>query len=182
MEYILFVDYFLERKENKTEELLRINLRTLPLSQCNETYLEFYKKTNQIAIRDGISKSQYCAYDPDSTKESCRLTSGAPLQIYPLNSLLPNVVGIISFGVGSVCSDKHPEVLTRIAHYIPWIEANVWPFDRSMKNIIDKFFLDIFKQSILESISFLFVVHYSSKGSKFFLNKLKNEKIIGFIV
>lgn len=94
----------------------------MPLSQCNETYSNYDEGR-------GISKSQYCAY---STEGSCRLLYGGALQIFPSGSSLPNIVGITSFEFGNnVCTEKRPGVLTRIAYYIPWIEENVWPFDRS---------------------------------------------------
>lgn len=105
----------------------------MPLIQCNQTILDFNKNKHIRALRDGVRRSQYCVYDPNSTQQSCGLTSGAPLQIFPFaNATLPNIIGILSFTAGNKCDNKHPEILTRIAHYTPWIEANVWPFDRSM--------------------------------------------------
>lgn len=98
----------------------------MPLSQCNKTYLKFG--------RDGIRKSQYCAYDDyfPYVEVNCRISSGGSLQRHRPNSLLSNVIGIFSFGYSHNCSDGYPEVLTRVAHYLPWIESIVWPFDRSM--------------------------------------------------
>lgn len=105
----------------------------MPLTQCNKTYLLAYLDyNNQTAVRSGISKSQYCAYDPNYTEGSCGFINGAPLQIFLPNSSLPNIVGLASMKAGNSCSETQPEILTRIAYYIPWIEANVWPFDRSM--------------------------------------------------
>lgn len=122
-----------DRAANDTERLLEVNLRTMPLSQCNKTHLEHYLYTSQqYVLREGISKSQFCAYDANPVKESCRTESGGPLRKYVPNSLLPNVIGIISFGLGITCNAEHPAILTRVAYYIPWIEAIVWPFDRSM--------------------------------------------------
>lgn len=103
----------------------------MPLSQCNEAYLDYNKDRNLDTLRDGISESQYCAYDLNFTKESCGISSGGALLTFPPNSLLPNIIGISSFATQDYCSDKHPEVFTRVAHYIPWIEPIVWPFDRS---------------------------------------------------
>lgn len=104
----------------------------MPLSQCNKTILEFNKRRNRREFRNGISRSQYCVYDPSSTSDSCGILGGGALQIFPPNASLPNIVGLISIAVGNNCDDKHPEILTRIAYYIPWIETNIWPFDRSM--------------------------------------------------
>lgn len=104
----------------------------MPLSQCNKTYLDFNKNRNLPRFRDGISKGQYCAYDLNETEGGCRVGGGGSLQILSSNSFLPKVFAIVSFGIGNNCSDKYPQILTRVAYYIPWIEANVWPFDRSM--------------------------------------------------
>lgn len=92
--------------------------------------MDFSRNNKRAAFHDGISMSHYCAYDP--TKESCGLLNGASLHfVSNSNSWLPNLIGLTSRGVTYGCSAEFPEVLTRIAYYIPWIEAHVWPFDRS---------------------------------------------------
>lgn len=102
----------------------------MPLSQCNETYLEYNKDHDHPAFRDGLGRGQYCAYDP--TKDSCGFVSGAPLLTFLPNTSLPHIISLNSFGVGYICNGTFPEISTRVAYYIPWIESHVWPFDRSM--------------------------------------------------
>lgn len=119
------------RRPNRSDKVIQSNVHTMSLSQCNQTVLDFNKDRNIRAFRDGISKSQYCVYGPNSSVESCGILSGGSLQIYPSNTSLPNIIGLISLGFGDVCTEKRPEILTRISHFVPWIESQVWPFDRS---------------------------------------------------
>lgn len=100
----------------------------MPLHKCNSTILDWNK--NEVhplsAFINGISESQYCAYDPEEERDSCQGDSGGPLQYYPdSNSSIATVVGIVSFGV--TCGTKLPSVYTRVAYYIDWIESIVWP-------------------------------------------------------
>lgn len=118
-----------ERRGNRSNEIIEIDLQTMPLSQCNGTYLEYNKDRNTPVFRGGLSRGQYCAYDP--TKDSCGTMSGSPLQIFLSNASLPNIIGLVSMGVGDTCSYERPEISTRVAYYIPWIESHVWPFERS---------------------------------------------------
>lgn len=116
---------FLARR-SPSQDLIEIeNLQTMPLSQCNDTYLDYNKNRNLSVFRNGLSQGQYCVHDP--TKDSCGVFSGSPLLIPPSNSSLPNIIGLTSMGVGETCSSAHPEILTRVAHYVPWIESHVWP-------------------------------------------------------
>lgn len=103
----------------------------MPLTQCNKTYMDCDKLSNLPIFRDGISKSQYCAYDPNSTESGSQILGGAPLQILLPNATLPNIIGLFSTSVKSGCGGKYPDIFTRIAYHIPWIEAIVWPFDQS---------------------------------------------------
>lgn len=103
----------------------------MPLSQCNKAYLELNEGANIVELRDGIRKSQYCAYESNPVEEGCRVWYGAPIQILPPKSVLPSVISLASFGIGRDCGAERPAIFTRVAYYIPWIEANVWPFDRS---------------------------------------------------
>lgn len=108
----------------------------MPLSQCNEIYLDFNKDRNLHPFRDGLSRGQYCVYHP--TKGSCALVGGAPPLNFPPNASLPDVIGLISLEVGNKCTDTRPEIFTRVAYYIPWIESHVWPFDRSTLSTINR--------------------------------------------
>lgn len=98
----------------------------MPLEQCNKTYLAYNKQRNRREYRNGISRSQFCAHNPNSPGSSGSILNGGSVQFTPPNASLPNVVGLISIRAVGL-----PEVLTKVAYYMPWIEANVWPFDRS---------------------------------------------------
>lgn len=80
---------------------------------------------NQKALRNGIKDSQYCACDPDGKKDTCEGDSGGPLQIIMPESLMGTVVGVVSFGIA--CGTQYPSIYSRVAFYIDWIEALVWP-------------------------------------------------------
>lgn len=134
------------RTTNRTVELHEAHFQTEPLSQCNASYLAFDKDRNSIKFREGIRRSQYCAYyDPNYnyTEDNCRVLSGGSLQYFPSHSLLPTVVGIISFGMKlngqSICYKQFPLIFTRVAYFVPWIESHVWPFDRSEYNLENYF-------------------------------------------
>lgn len=101
----------------------------MPLPQCNRIYMDYNKDKNHTAFRDGLSRGQYCAYDP--AKGSCALAGGSPLLNFPPSPSRPTIIGSISLEVGDKCSNNRPEIFTRVAYYIPWIESHVWPFDRS---------------------------------------------------
>lgn len=96
----------------------------MPLSQCNETLLNYNSNANLRSLRNGLSGGQYCAYSPNGS-DSCEGDSGGPLQVYPPNSNLARVVGIVSFGIS--CGTQYPGIYTRVAYYIDWIATNVWP-------------------------------------------------------
>lgn len=96
----------------------------MPLSQCNETLLDYNKNANLRSLRNGLGGGQYCAYSP-ARQDSCQGDSGGPLQIYPPNANHARVVGIVSFGIS--CGTQYPGVYTRVAYYIDWIATNVWP-------------------------------------------------------
>lgn len=105
--------------------LLKTNVITKPLLECNITHLES-DQGNRPAIRDGLKVGQYCAYDPEGKKDSCEGDSGGPLQYYPRGEKeISSIVGVVSFGI--VCGSTLPAVYTRVAHYINWIEPIVWP-------------------------------------------------------
>lgn len=53
----------------------------MPLEQCNATLLNYNKESNQRQFRNGISRSQYCAYDPEKSKDSCQGESAKYLSL-----------------------------------------------------------------------------------------------------
>lgn len=100
-------------------------MRTISLTECNATYLEFNKKANIRALRSGISETQYCAYDPNGVKDSCAGDGGGPLQMVTGDTATTKIVGIVSFGVS--CGSRLPGIYTRVGSYLDWIESIVWP-------------------------------------------------------
>lgn len=97
----------------------------MPLSECNAAFLNDSKKRNMPEFQNGIDESQYCAYDPAGRRDSCQGDSGGPLQTTQTFSNPVQVVGVVSFGVG--CGSGYPGIYTRVAYYIEWIGAYVWP-------------------------------------------------------
>ncbi|XP_031617181.1 serine protease persephone-like [Contarinia nasturtii] len=116
--------------DSQSNLLLKIEINTMPLSECNTTYLNHDTLKTQTVFRDGLDDGQYCAHDLDGQdpfiKDACQGDSGGPLAHIPNND--PNeatIVGIVSFGHS--CGLKLPGIYTRVAHYIPWIQSIVWP-------------------------------------------------------
>lgn len=105
--------------------LLKIDLKTMPLSDCNTNLLEYNEKRNLASLQSGVDESQYCAHDPVGRKDSCQGDSGGPLQRIQSNLSPSKVVGVVSFGIG--CGRGRSGIYTRVAHYIEWTGSHVWP-------------------------------------------------------
>lgn len=116
--------FLLKTDPESSDKLMTAGLITMPLSRCNQIYLDFNKNAQQAAFRDGISDSQYCAYHPSYQSDSCRGDSGGPLQVFR-NSETSHIVGIVSYGMG--CNNTFPAIYTRVAYYTDWIASHVWP-------------------------------------------------------
>lgn len=110
-------------KTVKSTELLKAQLQTMDLDECNNTLSNYNLLVNLPSLRE-ISESQYCANDPQGKSDSCYGDSGGPLQFFPDPDSLATVVGIVSFGVS--CGTPLPSIYTRVAFYIDWIESIVW--------------------------------------------------------
>lgn len=108
---------------NRSNLLLKTDLKTMPLSECNTTLLNNNEGKSLQAFRNGVSESQYCAFDPNGVNDSCDGDSGGPLQT--IRNDVAKIVGIVSFGLG--CGSMLPSIYTRVAYYLDWIESNVWP-------------------------------------------------------
>lgn len=106
-----------------SNDLLKTSLKTMPLSECNATLVKYFP--NEMVFRNGIDRSQYCAFDPNGEKDSCQGDSGGPLQLIGQGSELPKIVGIVSFGIS--CGTELPSIYTRVSYYLEWIESHVWP-------------------------------------------------------
>lgn len=64
----------------QSDDLLTAELTTMPLSECNETYLDYNQMAHSIEFQHGVSESQYCAYDQMERGDSCKGDSGAFLK------------------------------------------------------------------------------------------------------
>uniref|UniRef100_A0A182M910 Peptidase S1 domain-containing protein n=1 Tax=Anopheles culicifacies TaxID=139723 RepID=A0A182M910_9DIPT len=113
------------------EALLRTNLSTVPVEECNKAYVMF-----RARMKDGIRPSQYCARGTDQLigdaglySDTCEGDSGGPLYYVSGDEISPKyyLLGITSFGAG--CGSSNPSVYTRISYYLDWIESHVWPSD-----------------------------------------------------
>lgn len=125
--YLYFNSFaiFVNKARTRSDILRKTDLITMPLSRCNATVLEYNQQRNEKPFRNGVSETQYCAYDPEGRKDSCEGDSGGPLQIIPHNSNIAKVVGVVSFGIA--CGSPFPGIYTRVASYVDWIESHVWP-------------------------------------------------------
>jgi len=113
-----------ERTTSGSDALLKTNVTSMPISQCNETLSEFNRDADLMAIRNGIDMSQVCTHDPQAKNDACVGDSGGPLQIVDYDGI-STVVGVTSFGVS--CGSTLPSISTRVAFYIDWIASYVWP-------------------------------------------------------
>lgn len=125
--YCIFTFGFFKCLESvKSNELLKTQVKTMPLEECNDTMTFYNLLVNLPAFRDGISQSQYCAYDPQNGNDSCQGDSGGPLQFFADSNVgVATIVGIVSFGLD--CGAELPSIYTRVAYYLDWIEPIVWP-------------------------------------------------------
>ncbi|XP_031619950.1 serine protease persephone-like [Contarinia nasturtii] len=110
-------------ESHRSNDLLKAQLITVPLSQCNEKFKEYQSLANDPTLKN-IGQSQYCAYDPQGRNDSCQGDSGGPLQLKSPYEASPTIVGVVSVGLG--CG-AFPGIYTRIAYYLDWIEPIVWP-------------------------------------------------------
>ncbi|XP_055307788.1 serine protease persephone-like [Sitodiplosis mosellana] len=104
--------------------LRKAELTSMPWDECNAKLLEFNREASEEALRDGLNRGQYCAYDPQGISDSCYGDSGGPVQHFK-NSRISTVLGVISFGFG--CGKGLPSINTRVAYYLDWIESIIWP-------------------------------------------------------
>lgn len=56
--------------------MLKAILFTVPLSQCNQQYLDYGREAKHITLENGVKKSQYCAWDPNERRDICDGDSG----------------------------------------------------------------------------------------------------------
>ncbi|XP_055586914.1 serine protease persephone-like isoform X2 [Uranotaenia lowii] len=115
-------------KQLRSEILMKVNLTTVALDKCNQTFADNNLLKNNRRLPQGIISTQYCATgrENEDTKligDTCQGDSGGPLQIIEDGKY--KLVGVTSFGNG--CGSATPSVYTRVSRYIDWIESVVWP-------------------------------------------------------
>lgn len=96
----------------------------MPLGECKETVSNYKQIVSLPGLEDGISDSQYCAYDPEGRSGKCHGENATILQHTSSNERVPSVLGVINFAIG--CSPDLPAIYTRVAYFTDWIEENVW--------------------------------------------------------
>lgn len=118
--------------------MLKATLKTVPLSKCNVTVFNHAKSRDWSYFRNGLDQSYYCAADPNKVSDTCEGDSGGPLQVIRPHFEVPTVVGVISAGLPCGTSWKIPGIYTRVAYFIDWIEAHVWPNGEIATPLINK--------------------------------------------
>lgn len=114
--------------ESTSNTLLKANLKTVPLSKCNSTVVDYVARMVSSPFKSGLDQSYYCAVDADGVSDTCDVDNGTPLQIVRRYFELSTVVGVISAALPCVQSNDHfPGIFTRVAFFIDWIESYVWP-------------------------------------------------------
>lgn len=96
------------------------NMDVMNKSRCQQMLPDSRK------LRDGIIDSQLCLVHTDRYQDSDRGNSGAPAQIKldPKDGIA-HIVGISSFGVRH-SGGQLPDIYTRVASFVDWIEEIVW--------------------------------------------------------
>lgn len=116
-----------------SEVLLKVDLKTEPLDRCKQDY-ENQVGTFHGKLASGVIDQQYCAIgtlgDSGNRGDTCFGDSGGPLHYRDVSADRFYQVGITSFGLG--CSSESASIYTRVAAYLDWIEAIVWPDDAAL--------------------------------------------------
>lgn len=107
---------------NRSKALLRADVNTVPLQQCNQTLIA-YNFADLPSLR-GLDPSQYCASNLAIGSDACQGDSGGPLFQHFRHQGFSVIIGIVSFGIS--CGTDLPGVYTRIASYADWIESIVF--------------------------------------------------------
>lgn len=112
----------LDDEEDTSDVLMKARIEIIDNIICSIKY------NRSVIIPRGITPTMICAGDPNGEwhRDTCQGDSGGPIHTYHNDYCLPEIVGITSFGV--LCGTPNvPGVYTRVAHYLDWIEAIVWP-------------------------------------------------------
>ncbi|CAG7824200.1 unnamed protein product, partial [Allacma fusca] len=109
---------------SQSETLQAVNLTKFNTTECNDYYNDLPGK--MLKYPQGILKTQLCAGDRNSSKDSCQGDSGGPLTTNLDKLCVHYVVGITSFG-SNFCGTSTPGVYSNVHSYLNWIEQIVWP-------------------------------------------------------
>uniref|UniRef100_A0A8D8EVJ1 Serine protease persephone n=1 Tax=Culex pipiens TaxID=7175 RepID=A0A8D8EVJ1_CULPI len=126
----------LTEAETRSDVLLKVNLTTEPLKQCDQEYrTAIGPKSSKLA--NGVIASQYCTIGSrietgaaaGRRRDSCNGDSGGPLHFLDETVSRFFLVGVTSFGLG--CGET-ASIYTRVAAYLDWLEPIVWPDSASL--------------------------------------------------
>lgn len=112
----------------RSDILIRVPLRNIPTSTCNNMYNSLKVKDPKLS-RGIDSEYMICAGTFDVKQLVCTGDSGGALQI-PHESLpdMSTQIGVTAFG--SFCGVRNtPGVHVKVSKYARWIEKTVWPDD-----------------------------------------------------
>lgn len=117
-----------ETDQDFSEILMKVNLTTVSLEDCNNTYSVAAPFSTNVRIPNGLQHNQYCAIgtrnvDTGIVGDTCQGDSGGALLITVDDKYYQ--IGITSLSV--VCGSTTPALYTRVAAYVDWIESIVWP-------------------------------------------------------
>lgn len=116
--------------------LLKVNLTTEPLKQCDQEYRTAIGPQS-TKLANGVIASQYCTIGArietgaaaGRRRDSCNGDSGGPLHFLDEAVSRFFLVGVTSFGLG--CGET-ASIYTRVAAYLDWLEPIVWPDSASL--------------------------------------------------
>lgn len=108
-----------------------LDVTTLPWSQCTTALRRGHPEQFNSPLSDSyspfhssLSESQYCAYYSDADRGVCNEHSGAAIQLLSNEMKVSKIIGIASLRVE--CGSNRPDLYTRVASYVDWIESIVW--------------------------------------------------------
>lgn len=109
-------------KGNWSEKLQKVTLLKFSIEECSDKF-----PVNRLMRIGYDDDTQLCYGDKTQSKDTCQGDSGGPIQINSQKmKCMYVIVGVTSFGRACGFTGE-PGIYTRVAPYVPWIEAIVWP-------------------------------------------------------
>lgn len=109
------IDLDLQNGKDSSTRIVNIPMNLISSTECNKTF--------QGKLTENLFCTQHAS--SKSISECTEAKSGGAIQFFPCHSTVPTVVGIDSYGDG--CRTTVPNVFTKVAYYLDWIESIVWP-------------------------------------------------------